>query len=109
MLSQDPEFQIVGEAADGEEAIAVATLVKPDILICDVSMPKLSGIEVTSRLAHQIPGMKIIGLSMHDGQDIARAMRAAGAVAYVTKGGSSEALLALLRAMVAGTTPTASD
>jgi signal transduction histidine kinase/ActR/RegA family two-component response regulator len=109
MLSQDPEFQIVGEAADGEEAIAVATLLKPDILICDVSMPKLSGIEVTSRLARQIPGMKIIGLSMHDGQDIARAMRAAGAVAYVTKGGSSEALLALLRAMVAGTTPTASD
>ena len=109
MLSQDPEFQIVGEAADGEEAIAVATLVRPDILICDVTMPKLSGIEVTSKLAREIPGMKIIGLSMHDGQDIARAMRAAGAVAYVTKGGSSEALLALLRAMVAGTTPTASD
>ena len=109
MLSQDPEFQIVGEAADGEEAIAVATLVKPDILICDVSMPKLSGIEVTSRLAQPDPRDEDHRPSMHDGRDIARAMRTAGAVAYVTKGGSSEALLALLRAMVAGTTPTASD
>jgi len=109
MLSQDPDFEIVGEAADGEEAIAVATLVRPDILVCDVTMPKLSGIEVTSRLSRELPDMKIIGLSMHDGQDIARAMRNAGAAAYVTKGGSSEALLALLREMAAGTMPTASD
>ena len=101
LISQDADFQVVGEAADGEEAIAIVTKVRPDILICDVSMPKLSGIEVTARLSRAMPELTIVGLSMHERQDMSLAMRKAGAAAYVTKGGSSDALMALLRGLAA--------
>ena len=107
VLSQDPELQVVGEAADGEEAIEMVHALRPDILIVDVTMPKLNGIEVTARLSREMPHLKIVGLSMHERQDMARAMRDAGASAYVTKGGSSEALLTVLRQMFADNTAAA--
>jgi DNA-binding NarL/FixJ family response regulator len=68
-------------------------------------MPKMSGIAVTAQLSKELPEMKIVGLSMHDREDMAHAMRSAGAAAYVTKGGSSESLLALLRDLSAGAAP----
>jgi CheY-like chemotaxis protein len=97
LLSQDADLKVIGEAADGAEAIDVTRKLLPDMLIVDVTMPKLNGIEVTHRLAREMPNLKIVGLSMHEREDMARAMRAAGAAAYLTKGGSSEALLSLIR------------
>jgi CheY-like chemotaxis protein len=97
LLSQDADLQVVGEAADGAEAINLTRKLHPDMLIVDVTMPKLSGIEVTTQLAREMPHLKIVGLSMHEREDMARAMRTAGAAAYLTKGGSSEALLSLIR------------
>ena len=105
LLSQDPELEIVGEAADGQEAVDLTLRLKPDILLVDVTMPKLSGIEVTTRLVRDMPNLKIVGLSMHEHRDISRAMLGAGAAAYVTKGGSSEALLGLLRDLTARGAP----
>ncbi|HEY7086720.1 MAG TPA: response regulator [Tepidisphaeraceae bacterium] len=97
LLKHEPAFEVVGEAADGQEAVELARSLKPDILLVDVSMPKMSGLEVTSRLSREMPHMRIVGLSMHERQDMAAAMRAAGAAAYLTKDGSSETLLGLLR------------
>jgi signal transduction histidine kinase/ActR/RegA family two-component response regulator len=102
LLFQDPDLEVIGEAADGEEAVELALRLRPDILLVDVTMPKMSGIEVTARLSRELPEMKIVGLSMHEQRDMSRAMCNAGAAAYVTKGGSSEALLALLRDLAAG-------
>jgi DNA-binding NarL/FixJ family response regulator len=95
-------MQVVGEAADGEEAIELARSLVPDILIVDISMPKVNGLAVTSQLSREMPNLKIVGLSMHEREDMARAMRAAGAEAYLTKGGASESLLGVLRQLSPG-------
>lgn len=102
LLGHEPGIRVVGAAADGEEAVAIVRGVKPDLLIVDVSMPKLNGLEVTRILAAEFPGLKIVGLSMHEREDMARAMRSAGAAAYLTKGGASENLLRVLRQLSIG-------
>jgi CheY-like chemotaxis protein/anti-sigma regulatory factor (Ser/Thr protein kinase) len=99
LLSQEAGLTIVGEAADGLEAVKLARALKPDILILDVSMPKLNGIQVATQVSRELPQTCIIGLSMHEDRDMAKAMRDAGATAYLTKGGSSESFLELLRSL----------
>jgi PAS domain S-box-containing protein len=99
MLAQESYLEVVGQAGDGEEAVEVCQQLKPDVLIVDISMPRLNGVQVTSILAKQFPAMQIIGLSMHEQDDMAQAMRDAGAVAYFSKSGApEETLLNALRA-----------
>lgn len=100
VLNQEEFLQVVGVASDGEEAIALARELKPDVLIVDITMPKLNGLQVTEILAQELPETRIVGLSMHDRADMAAAIKAAGAVAYLSKGGASETLIALLRTLV---------
>lgn len=100
VLNQEDFLQVVGVASDGEEAVALARELKPDVMIVDISMPKLNGLQVTEIVAREIPETRIIGLSMHDRADMAAAMKSAGAVAYLSKGGASETLVALLRTLV---------
>ncbi|HVT89292.1 MAG TPA: response regulator [Tepidisphaeraceae bacterium] len=100
LLKHEPMLEVVGEAADGEETIELARSLQPDILLLDITMPKMSGVQVASQLSKEMPHLKIVGLSMHDRQDMASAMRAAGAVAYFTKGGAWEVLLSVLRSLV---------
>jgi PAS domain S-box-containing protein len=100
-LSQEPGLLVVGEAADGEAALESARRLKPDILILDVSMPKMNGVKVAAKISRELPHMCIIGLSMHQDRDMAKAMYDAGAAAYLTKDGSSESLLNLLRSVIA--------
>jgi PAS domain S-box-containing protein len=97
LISQETFVEIVGQANDGEEAVMLARQLKPDILIVDVTMPKLNGVQVTAQLSKDMPELKVIGLSMHERDDMANAMRDAGAVAYCTKGGPTETLLSVLR------------
>ena len=70
-------------------------------------MPKLNGVQVTTQLHREMPDLKIIGLSMHERDDMAVAMRDAGAVAYCTKGGPTDTLLGVLRGVAGSATPTA--
>jgi PAS domain S-box-containing protein len=101
LLNQEPYLKIVGEASDGQEAVDMARTLHPDIMICDVTMPKLNGVQVTSIVSHEFPDIKIIGLSMHEQDDMARAMRSAGAVAYCAKSAPIESLVSILRATAA--------
>lgn len=101
LITQEPYIEVVGQANDGEEAIELARQLEPDILLCDITMPKLNGIQVTAQLAREMPGIKIIGLSMHERDEMATAMRDAGAVAYCTKGGPTDVLLSVLRSVAA--------
>jgi PAS domain S-box-containing protein len=101
LISQEPYVQIVGQAADGEEAVRLARELKPQIMLVDVSMPKLNGIQVATCITSELPGTQIIGLSMHEFDDMAEAMRKAGAAAYCPKSGPSEQLLAELRSCAA--------
>jgi len=100
LLSQEPDLTIVGEAADGAQAVEFARQLKPDIVILDVSMPKMSGIQAAAQISGELPQILIIGLSMHDDREMASAMRAAGAAAYLSKTGASETLIQAVRSLV---------
>jgi signal transduction histidine kinase/ActR/RegA family two-component response regulator len=102
LLAQESTFAVVGEASDGEEAVELCRKLKPDVLICDVTMPRLNGVQVTRQVTAELPGLRVVGLSMHEREDMATAMRAAGAVAYVTKSGPSDQLLTVLRSVTSG-------
>ena len=97
MLGAEPDIEIVGEAADGLEAIELARKVLPDIILMDMSMAKLNGIEATRIIHNEFPEIRIIGLSMFEEVERAQAMRDAGAVQYVAKSGAGEALIAAIR------------
>ncbi len=110
LLSQEPYLQVVAQAADGEEAIRMAREFRPDLLIVDVSMPRANGVQVTSTIARELPSTRVIGLSMHEEEDMARAMRDAGAIAYFAKSDSPEdTLLAALRHLSRQMIPAASE
>ncbi len=98
LLSEEPDMEVVGEAGDGQEAIDLARTIQPDVVLMDVTMPRLDGIQATRLITSELSGISVIGLSMHEEDDMALAMRAAGAIAYLSKGGPSDALIATIRA-----------
>jgi len=99
-LSRLEDFEVVGQAADGSEVLAVARQTRPDVVIMDVSMPQMSGLHATQRLRLEMPQVRVVGLSMHTSQEMARAMRSAGAAAYLTKETSISTLVDVLRSVV---------
>ncbi len=101
-LLEEAGYSVVGEAADGLDAIRLCEEHRPDLMILDIGMPKLSGIEVASRVQKLAPPPAIIILSMHtDESYIVRAL-AAGARAYLLKEETDEDLLPAVRAVAAG-------
>ncbi len=96
LLEGQPDMVVVGEAGDGVEAVELARALRPDVVLMDVGMPQMDGIEATRRLKAELPGIRVIGLSMYGGEKEGL-MRQAGAEAYVPKGGPPAALLAAIR------------
>ncbi len=92
-----PWITVVGQAADGREAIELAARLKPDIILMDVSMPEVDGIQATAEISEHHPGIGIIGLSMHNDRNSRQKMFDAGANAYLTKTGSPEVLVETIR------------
>jgi PAS domain S-box-containing protein len=97
LLQQEPDIEVVAEAADGEMAVAAALRSRPHVVLMDVGMPRLDGIEATRRIAAALPGARVIGLSGNQDEDMAAAMRQAGAVLYLVKDSPPEALVAAIR------------
>lgn len=97
LLSQESDIEIVGEAANGEVAVALASQVHPDVILMDMGMPLMNGIEATRRIHRDFPEIRIIGLSMYDEIEHAEAMLAAGASRYLSKTGPADQLIALIR------------
>ena len=93
LFSERPALQVVGEAANGIEAISQARKLQPDVIVMDVSMPQMNGIEATREIHKALPHIKIVGLSTHDDEDIERSMREAGVGAYFTKNEGTDRLL----------------
>ena len=102
MLDAEADLEIVGEAADGPTAIDLAAELHPDVVVMDVNLGVMNGVEATRRIRQAAPDIRVVGLSMHEDSDVARAMREAGACAYLTKGGPTEDLLAAIRADAIG-------
>src|ERR1700687_4843984 len=97
------ECDVVGEAASGEEAVALATRIRPDIVLLDVGMPGVGGLNAAHRLAKQAPSSKVVILSQHEDEEyVIEAMVEAGAAGYLVKTDAAAELLSALRAVAAG-------
>jgi PAS domain S-box-containing protein len=93
LIASQPDIQVVGEAANGREALEQARRIRPDVIVMDISMPEMDGIEATRHIKSEMPEVRVIGLSMHDDEHLAETMRKAGAEAFVSKTVSSAELL----------------
>ena len=98
LISDEPDIEVVGQAADGQEAVELAARLLPDVILMDVSMPRLNGVEATRVIRNEFAEIRIIGLSMFEDIERAQAMRDAGAVDYLAKSGPAEVLINAIRA-----------
>ena len=97
LLEQVPDIEIVGEADDGKLAVEMARKLHPDVILMDVHLPVLDGIEATRLICAECPGVRVIGISMYDQGERVQPMLDAGAVAYVSKSESPTVLLQAIR------------
>jgi DNA-binding NarL/FixJ family response regulator len=100
-ILEKENFEVTGEAATGREALVLAAELRPDIVVMDISMPDLNGIDATRKLLAKHPGIKVVGLSMNADRRYVTAMFAAGAVGYLVKSSASEELIQAIRAVAA--------
>lgn len=104
LLSLDAELDVVGEAADGAEAIALATTLRPDVVLMDLRMPNLSGAEATARITSELPGVRVLVLTTHEGDDDILGAIEAGASGYLLKAAPQEEIVAGIRSVAEGHT-----
>ena len=89
LLERQPGLKVVGEAENGRSALRLAKELSPDVVIMDISMPDLNGIEATRQILTEVPGAKVIALSMHCDRHFVRGMLKAGASGYLLKHSAS--------------------
>lgn len=104
MLEDDPAIDVVGEAGDGEEVIALASQLRPRVIVMDCAMPKTSGLDATRRILATAPGVAILMLSMHSEQTLVRQALDAGARGYILKSAIDLDLAAAVKRVAAGET-----
>lgn len=97
LLQIQPDITVIGQAEDGRQAVEMALQLRPEVILMDVSMPELTGVEAARRIMQDLPSTKIIGLSMHTQEDIAAEMLAAGAARYLTKTSPPAKLMTAIR------------
>ena len=102
LLDRDPNVEIVGEALDGRIALRMAKELQPSIVVLDVNMPGLNGVEVTQLLLAERPDCKVIALTVHEDRAYLRKLIEVGAVGYVLKRSAAKVLLHAIQAVAAG-------
>jgi DNA-binding NarL/FixJ family response regulator len=104
LINSHPCMEVVGNASDGDEALTQAALTKPDLVLMDVSMPVLNGIEATRLLKRELPSLKVLALTAYDNHVYLRQLMAAGASGYVLKRTAAKSLIDAIEAVAAGGT-----
>ena len=102
ILAAQPDMEIAGEAGNGREAVELAQKLKPDVVVMDVAMPELNGIEATRRLIELAPRTRVLALSMHKDNVYVREILRAGARGYLLKDSADADLIAAVRAVAKG-------
>lgn len=102
LLRKEPGFQIVGEAADGQQAVTLAAELFPHVVILEVALPNLNGLEVTRQLRSEFPELKILFLTGNQFPQVVREAFHVGANGYVIKSDASSELLTAVRAVLQG-------
>jgi DNA-binding NarL/FixJ family response regulator len=104
VLAGEPGFEVVGEAANGEQALALARSQRPDVVVLDVTMPGESGLRVAPKLRAAVPGARVLIMSMHENAEYVREGVRAGASGYLLKDSAAAELRLAVRAVHAGGT-----
>lgn len=102
LLNHEADIHIVGEADNGREALAAIPALAPNVILMDISMPGLNGIEATRQICQSHPALKVIILSMHANEEYVFQVLQAGAAGYVLKQSDSQEVLAAIRAVLSG-------
>jgi two-component system, NarL family, response regulator NreC len=102
LINAQPDMLVIGEAGDGKSAWQQARDCQPDIVIMDVTMPELNGVQATAQLKHDCPNIKVLALSVHDDTSFLRQLLAAGASGYILKHAAADDLIQAIRMVAAG-------
>jgi two-component system response regulator NreC len=105
LFSSERDVEVVGEAAGGEEAVRKALELKPDVVVMDLMMPGINGIEATQRIRAALPEVRVLVLSMYDDEEHVQRLLAGGASGYMLKRATSDELVRALKEVVAGGMP----
>jgi DNA-binding NarL/FixJ family response regulator len=102
ILQKQPGFEVAGQAADGRTAVKLALELRPHLVVMDIGLPGLNGIEATRQILAEVPGVKVIALSMHSDRAFVKGMLQAGASGYLLKYSASQELIRAIEAVMAG-------
>jgi DNA-binding NarL/FixJ family response regulator len=101
-LEEEPDLEVVGEASDGAQAVEMALALQPDVVVMDIKMPQLGGVEATKRIKASAPHVRVLALSAYDDDPYIWGLLEAGASGYVLKTAESRELISAIRAVAAG-------
>jgi len=102
LLNQQEDFEVIGEADNGQEAVRLAKKLEPDIVVLDIGMPHMNGIQATEHIVAEVPDAKVLALSMHSDHQFVVKMLQAGASGYMLKDCAYEELISAVRDITAG-------
>lgn len=102
LLENESDMEVVGEAEDGHLAVSMACELEPDVILMDIGMPRLNGLEATRQIRKKLPNTQILVLSMHDNEEYIRQVLANGAMGYILKDAAYNELLSAIRSVYRG-------
>lgn len=102
LLEDEPDMQVIGEAEDGHATVRMTAQFEPDVVVMDIAMPLLNGLEATRQIKRDHPDVKILILTMHENEEYIRQVLAAGAMGYILKDAAVRDLLGAIRAVCRG-------
>ncbi len=101
-LEDEPDIEVVGEASDGQQAVEMAVALQPDVVVMDVAMPHLSGVDATKRIRSLVPAVRILALTAYDDEPYIFGLLDAGVTGYMLKTAESREIVRAVRAAAAG-------